>query len=140
RVSRTVPYGSPGAGRRPAPCATGRRGPRGGAGVKLLLDENLPPQMRSELPGHDGFTVAHIGGVGVEDGHCLRPASAAGFDALVTNDRGLEYQQNLNELPLAVVVVLAAANTIEAIRPAYTELLAVLARLQPRESAKLSVP
>ena len=43
-------------------------------------------------------------------------------------------------LPLAVVVVLAAANTIEAIRPAYPELLAVLARLRPREFAKLSVP
>jgi hypothetical protein len=58
----------------------------------------------------------------------------------VTNDRGLEYQQNLSDLPLAVVVVLAAANTIEAIRPAYAELLAVLGRILPKEFAKVSVP
>jgi len=108
--------------------------------VKLLLDENLPHQMRLELPGHDVYTAAYMGWCGVENGELLRRAAAAGSDALVTNDRGLEYQQNLNELPLAVVVVLTAANTIEAIRPVYDELLAVLARLRPREFAKLSVP
>jgi hypothetical protein len=107
--------------------------------VKLLLDENLPHQMRLELPGHDVFTAAYMGWAGIENGELLRQA-AAGFDALVTNDRGLEYQQNLTELPLAVVVIPAAANTIEAIRPAYTDLLAVLARLHPREFVKLSVP
>jgi hypothetical protein len=108
--------------------------------VRLLLDENLPHQMRLELPGHDVFTTAYMGWAGVENGELLRLAAAEGFDALVTNDRGLEYQQNLDELPLAVVVVLMATNTIEAIRPAYAELLAVLAHLRPREFAKLSVP
>ena len=108
--------------------------------MRLLLDENLPHQMRLELPGHDVFTAAYMGWAGVENGELLRLAAADGFDALVTNDRGLEYQQNLDELPLAVLVVLATANTIEAIRPAYPELLALLSRLSPREFAKLSVP
>ena len=108
--------------------------------MRLLLDENLPHQMRLELAGHDVFTAAYMAWAGVENGELLRLAAADGFDALVTNDRGLEYQQNLDELPLAVVVVLTAANTIEAIRPAYAELLAVLARLAPREFARLSVP
>ena len=74
--------------------------------MRLLLDENLPHQMRLELPGHDVFTAAYMGWAGVENGELLRLAAADGFDALVTNDRGLEYQQNLDELPLAVVVVL----------------------------------
>jgi len=108
--------------------------------VKLLPDENLPHRMRLELPAHDVLTAAYMGWAGVENGELLRLAAAAGFDALVTNDRGLEYQQNLDQLPLAVVVVLASANTIEAIRPAYAELLALLARLRPREFAKLTVP
>jgi hypothetical protein len=59
---------------------------------------------------------------------------------LITNDRGLEYQQNLNALPLAVVVILATANTIEAIRPVYAQLLDVLTRLKPCEFVKLSLP
>ncbi len=64
---------------------------------------------------------------GIENGELLRRAAAAGFQALLTNDRGLEYQQNLGALPVAVVVVLAKANTIEAIRPAYDEILSALA-------------
>jgi len=108
--------------------------------VKLLLDENLPHQMRLELPGHDVYTVAYMGWGGVENGELLRQAVAAGFDALVTNDRGLEYQQNLAALPLAVVVILAPANTVEAIRSVYPALLAALAGLRPCEFVKVSAP
>ena len=108
--------------------------------MKLLLDENLPHQMRLELPGHDVFTAAYMGLGGVENGELLRRAASAGFDALVTNDRGLEYQQNLTTLPLAVVVVLASANTIEALRPSLPALLASLAVLRPCEFVKVSAP
>jgi hypothetical protein len=108
--------------------------------MKLLLDENLPHQIRLEIPGHQVFTAAYMKWGGIENGELLRLAAAAGFDALITNDRGLEYQQNLIALPLAIVVILAKANTIEAIRPAYPELFDVLARLRPCEFVKLSVP
>jgi hypothetical protein len=40
--------------------------------LKLLLDENLPHQMRRELPGHDIFTAAYMGFSGVENGELLR--------------------------------------------------------------------
>lgn len=72
-----------------------------------------------ELPDHEVFTAAFMKWSGIENGELLRLAAAAGFHALITNDRGLEYEQNLDSLPLAVVVVLAKANTIEAIRPLY---------------------
>ena len=88
----------------------------------------------------DVFTAAYMGWGGVENGELLRRAAGAGFDALVTNDRGLEYQQNLDALPVAVVVVLAPANTIEALRPALPSLLAALSDLRPGEFVKLSVP
>ena len=106
--------------------------------MKLLLDENLPHQMRLELPGHEVVTTAYMKWVGVENGELLRLAAAAGFDALLTNDRGLEYEQNLNALPIAVVVVIAKSNTIEAIRPLYGQLLMTLQGLSPRAFAKLS--
>jgi hypothetical protein len=108
--------------------------------VKLLLDENLPHQLRLELPGHEVFTTAYMAWSGIENGELLRLAAGAGFDAVVTNDRGLEYQQNLDDLPLAVIVLLAKANTIEAVRPLCGELLAILTRLRPREFVKLSSP
>jgi hypothetical protein len=108
--------------------------------VKLLLDENLPHQIRLELPGHDVFTAAYMKWDGIENGELLRRAAAAGFQAVLTNDRGLEYQQNLGALPVAVVVVLAQADTIEAIRPAYDEILSALARIHPGDFVKIVVP
>ena len=96
--------------------------------------------MRRELPGHDIFTAAYMGFSWVENGELLRQVAAAGFDALVTNDRGLEYEQNLSGLPVAVVVVLGPANTIEALRPAFPAFLAAHAMLRPREFVKVSLP
>ena len=108
--------------------------------MKLLLDENLPHQLRLELPGHDVFTAAYMAWAGIENGELLRLAAEAGFDAVITNDRGLEYQQNLDTLPVAVIVLLAKANTIEAIRPLCGELLSALTGLRPCQFVKLSSP
>jgi hypothetical protein len=106
--------------------------------VKLLLDENLPHQLRLEIPGHEVSTTAHMGWAGVENGALLRLAADAGFDALLTNDRGLEHEQNQPSLPVAVVVLMVKSNNIEAIRPLYHSLLQALADLRPNELVKVS--
>jgi hypothetical protein len=77
---------------------------------------------------------------GIENGELLRRAAAAGFDAVLTNDRGLEHEQNLASLPVAVIVLLASANTLEAIRPLYPQLLIALWELKPCEFVKLAAP
>ena len=105
--------------------------------MKLLLDENLPHQIRLELPDHEVITAAYMKWNGIENGELLALAAKEGFDAVITNDRGLEYEQNLDALPVAVVVILARANTIEAIRPLYGPLLAALAGLRPQQFVKL---
>lgn len=108
--------------------------------MKLLLDQNLPHRIRHELPGHDVFTAAFMGWDAIENGELLRLAAQHGFDAVITNDRGLEYEQNIGALPVAVVIVLAKTNTIECIRPLYPDLLAALRRLRPCELAKVTAP
>jgi len=42
--------------------------------MKLLLDENLPHQLRNEIPGHDCVTVAYMGWGGLENGELLTRA------------------------------------------------------------------
>jgi hypothetical protein len=106
--------------------------------VKLLLDENLPHQIRLELPGHEILTAAYMNWSGIENGELLQRAADAGFDAVITNDRGLEHEQNLDTLPVAVIVLLAKTNTVEAIRPLYPDLFAALSTLRPRQFIKLS--
>jgi len=107
--------------------------------MKLLLDENLPHQLRLELPGHDVATTSFMQWSGIENGKLLRLAATSGFEVLVTNDRGLEYQQNLDQLPLSVVVLLAEANTIEAIRPLIPKLLATLTGISHCSFAKVTL-
>jgi len=101
--------------------------------MKLLLDENLPHQLRHDLPGHDCSTVAFMGWGGIENGELLRRAASAGFDALVTKDANVQYEQNLVNLPLAVVILHAASNDIDDIRPLLPALLRALTALPPKE-------
>ena len=107
--------------------------------MKLLLDENLPHGLRGELAPHDVFTVAYPGWSGIDNGELLAKAAGDSFDALITNDRGLEYEQNLQSLPVAVIVLLAEANTIEAIRPLLPALRAAVSGLEPCTFVKLSM-
>jgi predicted nuclease of predicted toxin-antitoxin system len=101
--------------------------------MKLLLDENLPHQLRHEVPGHDCSTVAFMGWNGIENGELLRRADGAGFDAVITKDANVQYEQNLVNLPLAVIVIHAATNDIDDIRPLIPSLLAALNRLSARQ-------
>jgi hypothetical protein len=105
--------------------------------VKLLLDENLPHQIRLELSGHEVITAAYMNWSGIENGEFLRRAADAGLDAVLTNDRGLEHEQNVDSLPVAVIVLLAKANTVEAIRLLYPDLFATLLDLRPCQFIKL---
>ena len=90
--------------------------------MKLLLDENLPHKIRGMLTGHECFTVTFMGWSGVENGALLQVAAANGFDAFVSTDKGLQYEQNVSALPLAVVVLMVRDNklkTIESDRPIF---------------------
>ena len=50
----------------------------------------------------------------------LRLAANNGFDALLSVDRGFAYQQNLEDLPLPVVIMLAASNRPNELQPPYS--------------------
>src|SRR5450432_3910765 len=98
--------------------------------MKVLLDENLPHELRPHLQGHDVFTVQYMGWSGVKNGLLLIQAAAAAFDVMVTMDSGVPYQQNLSTLPLAIVVLSAASNDIDDLRPLIPQLLNTLKNLK----------
>jgi predicted nuclease of predicted toxin-antitoxin system len=106
--------------------------------MKLLLDENLPHQLRHELTGHDCFTVAFMGWAGIENGELLARAATAGFDVLLTKDAKLQYEQNLVNLPVAVLVMHAPSNDIDDLRPLVPALLRALTAVQPRAITHVS--
>jgi hypothetical protein len=80
-----------------------------------------------------------MGWSGIENGELLRRAANAGFDALITNDRGLEYEQNPESIPIAVLVLIAKANTIQDLRLLLASLQASLDKLSPRTVVRVTV-
>ena len=60
------------------------------------------------------------------------------FDVLLTADKGMEYQQNLATLPVAILIVLAHSNRMEDLIPAVPAILAALAKLPPRTLRKIA--
>ncbi len=105
--------------------------------MKLLLDENLPHKLRQHLPGHDVFTSAYMNWGGIKNGELLARAAAEGFDALLTIDAGIEFEQNLATLPCSVVIISAESNAFEHIEPHIPKLLDVLKTLRPRTLMKV---
>ena len=72
--------------------------------MRVLLDECVDEQLRHHLPGHDCQTARYAGFAGLENGELLKQAEATKFDVLLTVDRGFEYQQNLVDRQIAVIV------------------------------------
>jgi hypothetical protein len=106
--------------------------------VKVLLDENLPHKLRAEIVGHEFFTAAYMGWSGIENGELLALAAKEGFDVLLTNDRGLEYEQNPALLPIGVIVLLIRSNVIESIRPLLPNVHRVLQSIRRGELVKVT--
>lgn len=99
--------------------------------MRVLLDESLPRRLARLLPGHEVTTVPACGWAGARNGRLLALA-AERFDVFITADQNLQYQQNLNTLPLAVVVLMLHDTRLATIEPLIPQLLAVLAGLPPR--------
>jgi hypothetical protein len=49
------------------------------------------------------------------------------YDALVTMDRGIEFQQNISALPFGVVLVRAASNGLAHLRPLIPSIIEAIA-------------
>ena len=98
--------------------------------MRLLLDECVPKRLQRELPGHDARTVQDLGWAGIKNGALLRLANGQ-FDALLTVDQGIEYQQNLSGLSISVVIMLAPSNDVDDLRPLLPGVQEALARLRP---------
>jgi len=100
--------------------------------MRLLLDECVPKRFRRELPSHDVRTVQEAGWAGIQNGALLRAAEGH-FDALLTVDQSVKHQQNLTGLRIGVVIMAAASNDIDDLRPLVPAVLESLDSLQPGE-------
>lgn len=77
----------------------------------LLLDENLPATLSKDFSDHfQVFTVYDMGWQTMKDAELLAAIEESDIQMLLTADRNLEFQQNLESFSFCVVVVLAYTN------------------------------
>src|SRR6266567_2529411 len=72
--------------------------------MKILFDQGTPAPLRHTLAGHTISTAYEMGWDQLENGDLLDAAEAS-FDALITTDQNLRYQQNLRARRLAILVL-----------------------------------
>lgn len=82
--------------------------------MKLLLDEQVPRKLARFFPESWVIkTVQNMDWAGISNGELLALAAKNNFDAMLTADKNLQYQQNISVLPLPVIVLAAASTKID---------------------------
>lgn len=95
--------------------------------MRLLLDENLPKQLKQDFPEHEIFTVRDKGWNGTKNGELLKLMLSDGFHALLTFDKNLQHQQNFEKYTLTVFVLNAEINQYKVLTKLSNKVKAVLA-------------
>ena len=62
-------------------------------------------------------TAGQMGWAGLENGDLIKQAAANGFDALITADQNIEHQQNLDNLPMPIVVLTGYRTRLQDLQP-----------------------
>ena len=73
--------------------------------MKVLFDQGVPVPLRRHLHPHDVDTSAERGWSTLQNGELLNEAESAGYEAFVTTDRNLKYQQKLAGRRIRILVL-----------------------------------
>ena len=81
--------------------------------MKVLLDECVTKRLKKHLEEYEIYTVRESGLSGVKNGKLLAYCVENGFDILLTIDKNLMFQQNLDKYPVTIVVLNCVSSKIE---------------------------
>jgi predicted nuclease of predicted toxin-antitoxin system len=73
--------------------------------MRLLLDHNVPKGLRQILASHEVRSAYEMKWAELTNGELLDAAEQAGFDVLITGDKGIRHQQRIEEQTIAIVVL-----------------------------------
>jgi Domain of unknown function (DUF5615) len=104
--------------------------------VRVLLDEQLPLDLAAALEGHSVDTVVGRGWAGIANGELLLRMQKE-YDALITMDRGFEFQQNLSTLVFGILLIRAPSNRMAHLKPLVASILEALPAVKPGQLHRL---
>ena len=107
--------------------------------MRVLLDENLPHTLRQLFENPiEVITVSYRGWTGKENGELLRLA-ADEFDAFITMDGSIPYQQNLESIQIGIILLKANSNRDEDLAPLIPQVNSMLKTLKKGEVVNVSI-
>ena len=105
----------------------------------VLFDNGTPRALARFLIDRHMVTEARARGwEELENGELLKQAEAAGFEVLVTTDKNLSYQQNLQDRKIAIVVLGLGRWTL--IRPHIARVVAAVNAATPGSLTEVDIP
>lgn len=105
--------------------------------MRVLLDENLPHTLRPLFEDSiEVITVGHKGWQGKSNGELLRMA-ADEFDAFITMDGSIPYQQNLKTIQIGIILLEADSNRDEDLAPLIPKVSSTLKTLKKGEVVRV---
>lgn len=102
--------------------------------MRILLDACVPRPLRQHLPGHGVYTAQEMGWGRLKNAALLQAVEAQ-FDAFLSSDQNLRYQQNLTGRKLAILVL--PTNDWPTLRCMADSIAARGATLQPGDFVEL---
>jgi len=106
--------------------------------MRVLLDENVPEAFGKMLDGHVVDHVVRLGWAGTKNGNLLKRAEEHGYELLVTHDKGFEFQQNMSERSVSIIVVRPKSQGLVALMAISSRLLDVMSVIEPGSVVRLS--
>lgn len=106
--------------------------------MRVLLDACVPKRLGKELAGHQVRTVPEMDWADLDDGPLL-DVMAGHFDMLVTVDKSLPNQQNLNTRPFGIIILRAKTNRLTDLLPLVPALRIALDEVLPGEVRELTI-
>lgn len=81
--------------------------------MKILLDECVTKHLKPHLAGHEVAMVREMNWGGIKNGKLLALCAEHRFDILLTIDKNLQHQQNLDKHPVTIVVLNSVSSKVE---------------------------
>jgi predicted nuclease of predicted toxin-antitoxin system len=81
--------------------------------MKILLDECVTKRLKHHITDFEVFTIRELGLSGWKNGRLMQYCVDNNFDVLLTIDKNLVYQQNLDNYPISIVVLNSFTSKLE---------------------------
>ena len=81
--------------------------------MKILLDECVTKRLKPHLTEFEVFTVSDMKWNGIKNGKLMSLCVEHHFDLLLTIDKNLMFQQNLDKYELTIAVLNSSTSKIE---------------------------